>query len=127
MAPGRLQLDLKTADGAPMRVDMTFDAAGGAQLVVHAANDDAAASLIERSAQLVDAMRGLGLAVDVDVRQGNGQTPSPAAADSGASSGSRRPPQDTGPAAGRPGAAEPPPLRPAARDPNTPAALSFYA
>lgn len=127
MAPGHLQLDLKTADGAPMRVDMTFDTAGGARLVVHAANDDTAASLIERSVQLVDAMRVLGLAVDVDVRQGNGQTPSPAAADFGASSGSRRPPHDTGPAAGRLGAADPEPARMPARNPDISAALSFYA
>jgi hypothetical protein len=125
--PGRLQLDLQTADGTPIRVDMSFDPAGGAQLVVHANSHAAAQSLIERSAQLVDAMRDLGLAVDVDVRQGSGQTFGASTADGGTSSGSRRPPPDSDPVASRTVAGVTSPARSPARNPDISAALSFYA
>jgi hypothetical protein len=127
LTPGRLQLDLQTADGAPIRVDMTFDAAGGAQLVVHAHSDATAGSLIERSAQLVDAMRDLGLTVEVDVRQGSGQPSDAAAGGGGGSAGSQRLTPDAVSGAGRAMAAVPVPARPPARSLDVSAALSFYA
>jgi hypothetical protein len=71
---GRLQLQMQSAELGPMSLDMALDAAGHAHLIVHAATESLALSLGERTGQLVDAMRDMGMTVQVDVRQGGSQT-----------------------------------------------------
>ena len=70
---GRLQLQMQSAELGPMSLDMALDAAGHAHLIVHAATESLALSLGERTGHLVDAMRDMGLTVQVDVRQGGSQ------------------------------------------------------
>lgn len=122
---GRLQLQMQSAELGPMSLDMALDAAGHAHLIVHAATESLALSLGERTGQLVDAMRDMGLTVQVDVRQGGPQ----AGFTGGGAAG-----QQASPDANRGGAAPPEPralpIVPAA--PRRPAAtesgaLSFYA
>ena len=122
---GRLQLQMQSAELGPMSLDMALDAAGHAHLIVHAATESLALSLGERTGQLVDAMRDMGLTVQVDVRQGGSQ----AGFTGGGAAG-----QQASPDANRAGAAptEPRalPINPAT--PRRPAAtasgaLSFYA
>jgi hypothetical protein len=122
---GRLQLQMQSAELGPMSLDMALDAAGHAHLIVHAATESLALSLGERTGQLVDAMRDMGLTVQVDVRQGGPQ----AGFTGGGAAGQQSPPD-----ANRGGAAPPEPralpIVPAA--PRRPAAtesgaLSFYA
>ncbi|NDG37936.1 MAG: hypothetical protein EBY28_00700 [Betaproteobacteria bacterium] len=122
---GRLQLQMQSAELGPMSLDMALDAAGHAHLIVHAATESLALSLGERTGQLVDAMRDMGLTVQVDVRQGGSQ----AGFTGGGAAG-----QQASPDANRAGAAPPEPralpIIPATpRRPAAPAsgALSFYA
>jgi hypothetical protein len=122
---GRLQLQMQSAELGPMSLDMALDAAGHAHLIVHAATESLALSLGERTGQLVDAMRDMGLTVQVDVRQGGSQ----AGFTGGGAAG-----QQASPDANRAGAAptEPRALPIIPATPRRPAAtasgaLSFYA
>ena len=68
--PRRLQLQLQTEAMGPLTLEMTLDGAGHAHLVVQAASEALRQSLGERSPGLVDAMKDLGLSVQVDLGQG---------------------------------------------------------
>ena len=66
--PGQLQLQINLPDLGPLRLDMQLDASGQAQLLLQTGSAALAQTLGEHTHQLVDAMRELGLAVQVDVR-----------------------------------------------------------
>ncbi len=72
--PGQLQLQINLPDLGPLRLDMQLDAAGQAQLLLQTGSAALAQTLGEHTHQLVDAMRELGLAVQVDVRHDSAGT-----------------------------------------------------
>ena len=120
--PGRLQVDLQSPDLGQMRLDLAIDPGGNARLVVHAASESAALSLGERTGQLVDAMREMGLSLQVDVRQGGGQGAGANPQPSGSPPGHAASARDASLPLSTPAAAAP-----ARRSPAHPQALSFYA
>lgn len=70
---GRLHLQVESPETGRLDLDLRFDGTGGAQLVVQTDSIAREQALAERAGQLVDAMRDLGLQVQVDVRHGGGQ------------------------------------------------------
>ncbi len=120
--PGRLQLDLQSPDMGQMRLDLAIDPGGNARLVVHAASESAALSLGERTGQLVDAMREMGLSLQVDVRQGGGQGAGANPQPPGSAPSHAVAVRDSVPTISTPAGAAP-----ARRPPAHPRALSFYA
>jgi hypothetical protein len=72
--PGQLQLQINLPDLGPLRLDMQLDASGQAQLLLQTGSAALAQTLGEHTHQLVDAMRELGLAVQVDVRHDSAGT-----------------------------------------------------
>ncbi len=71
--PQKLQLDIDNGEAGRIRMDMVFSEPGHAALVVHASSEAQSQLLDERSQQLVDNLRELGLVVQVSVRQGSTQ------------------------------------------------------
>ena len=66
--PDQLQLQINLPDLGPLRLDMQLDGAGQAQLLLQTGSAALAQALGEHTHQLVDAMREMGLVVQVDVR-----------------------------------------------------------
>lgn len=71
--PQKLQIDIDNGEAGRIRMDMVFSEPGQAALVVHASSEAQSQLLSERSQQLVDTLRELGLVVQVSVRQGGTQ------------------------------------------------------
>lgn len=71
--PQKLQIDIDNGEAGQIRMDMVFSEPGHAALVVHASSEAQSQLLDERSQQLVDNLRELGLEVQVSVRQGSTQ------------------------------------------------------
>ena len=120
VAPGRLQLQMQNAEMGSMNLDMALDASGHAHLIVHAATESLAMSLGERTGQLVDAMRDLGLTVQVDVRQGGSQA-------GGGAAGQRPQPDAAATSLAEPRALPMPAAVPRRAPPATGGSLNLYA
>ena len=71
--PQKLQIDIDNGEAGRIRMDMVFSEPGHAALVVHASSEAQSQLLGERSQQLMDTLRELGLVVEVSVRQGGTQ------------------------------------------------------
>ncbi len=71
--PQKLQIDIDNGEAGRIRMDMVFSEPGHAALVVHASSEAQSQLLGERSQQLVDTLRELGLVVQVSVREGGTQ------------------------------------------------------
>lgn len=67
----KLQLVIDNGEAGRIRMDMVFSEPGHAALVVHASSEAQSQLLGQRSQQLVDTLRGMGLVVQVSVRQDN--------------------------------------------------------
>ncbi|MDH4390290.1 MAG: flagellar hook-length control protein FliK, partial [Aquabacterium sp.] len=75
--PDQLQLQINLPELGPLRLDMQLDASGQAQLLLQTGSAALAQTLGEHTHQLVDAMRELGLVVQVDVRHDSGAAAGP--------------------------------------------------
>ncbi len=73
LGPQKLQIDIDNGDAGRIHMDMVFSEPGHAALVVHASSEAQSQLLDDRSQQLVDNLRELGLEVQVSVRQGSTQ------------------------------------------------------
>lgn len=129
--PEQLQLQINLPDLGPLRLDMQLDASGQAQLLLQTGSAALAQTLGEHTHQLVDAMRELGLVVQVDVRHDG--TAAGGSAGSGGQPGSQQggfQSANQGPHAHRQAQSTAATLAPAAKRP-APAhpdnALSYYA
>jgi hypothetical protein len=71
--PQKLQIEIDNGEAGRIRMDMVFSEPGQAALVVHASSEAQSQLLSDRSQQLVDTLRELGLVVQVSVRQGGTQ------------------------------------------------------
>lgn len=65
---------LKQAEPNGLSLDLSFDGSGCALVVVRTDNEALGQSLRERTHELQESMNGLGLRVDVDVRQGDARS-----------------------------------------------------